>query len=76
VKPAGKLCKAARNYESKITYECHGRTANAKSVLSVLGTSVKCGEEIVIICEGEDEQQALEAMVTVVKDGLGELSST
>jgi phosphocarrier protein len=76
VKPAGRLCKAALKYKSRITYECRGRIANAKSVLSVLGTGVKCGEEIEFICEGEDEQQALEAMVTAVSNGLGEYSST
>jgi phosphocarrier protein len=76
VKPAGRLCKAALKYKSKITYECRGKIANAKSVLSVLGSSVKYGEEIMFICEGEDEQQALEEMVNAVRNGLGEFSST
>ena len=47
-------------------------TANAKSVLSVLGACIKSGDEIQIICEGDDEEQALAAMVQLVKDGLGE----
>ena len=36
--------------------------ANAKSVLSVLGACVKCGDEIEIFCDGEDEEAALKAM--------------
>ena len=47
-------------------------TANAKSVLSVLGACVKSGDEIEIVCEGEDEQKALDVMVQLVVDGLGE----
>ena len=45
---------------------------NAKSVLSVLGACVRCGDEIEFICEGEDEQEALEGMIRVVESGLGE----
>ena len=47
-------------------------TANAKSVLSVLGACVKSGDEITFICEGPDEEQALRDMVALVESGLGE----
>ena len=47
-------------------------SANAKSVLSVLGACVKCGDEITIFCEGEDEIEALRNLVTVINNGLGE----
>ena len=47
-------------------------TANAKSVLSVLGACVKSGDEIEFFCEGEDEQEALKALVRAVENGLGE----
>jgi phosphocarrier protein len=59
-------------YKSRITFEYSGNTANAKSVLSVLGACIKCGDEIRLICEGEDEEKALEALIIFVKDGLGE----
>ena len=47
-------------------------TANAKSVLSVLGACIKSGDEIEIICDGADEEQALKGMVQLVEDGIGE----
>jgi phosphocarrier protein len=59
-------------FQSRITFEYDGNTANAKSVLSVLGACIKCGDEITLICEGEDEEQALEALIIFAKDGLGE----
>lgn len=46
--------------------------ANAKSVLSVLGACVKSGDEIELICDGEDEKEAMDAMVSAIEDGLGE----
>ena len=72
LRPAGELCKAAMQYKSLITFKYGDNTANAKSVLSVLGACVKSGDEIEIICEGEDEAEALKAMLQLVMDGLGE----
>ena len=46
--------------------------ANAKSVLSVLGACIKSGDEITLICDGEDEQGALRELVAYVESGLGE----
>ena len=47
-------------------------TANAKSVLSVLGACVKSGDEIELVCEGVGEEEALAEMVAIVEAGLGE----
>ena len=71
-RPAGNLCKVAMNYKSHISFSYGDNTANAKSVLSVLGACIKCGDEITFTCEGEDEDDALKALVTVVENGLGE----
>ncbi|MCI7108465.1 MAG: HPr family phosphocarrier protein [Lachnospiraceae bacterium] len=72
LRPAGNLCKEAMKYKSKITFDYSGNIANAKSVLSVLGACIKSGDEITLICEGEDEKEALEALIAYIKSGLGE----
>ena len=72
LRPAGVLCKEALRYKSKISFKVRTTTANAKSVLSVLGACVKSGDEIEFVCEGTDEKEALEAMVGIVEAGLGE----
>ena len=59
-------------YKSLITFKFRENTANAKSVLSVLGACVKCGDEIELFCEGEDENAALEALIGAIDSGLGE----
>lgn len=72
LRPAGVLCSEAMKYSSKITFKYGNDVANAKSVLSVLGACVKSGCEIELICEGEDEEMALQSIVEVIENGLGE----
>lgn len=76
LRPAGLFCKTAMDFKSKITVykktKYEDITANAKSVLSVLGACIKSGDQITIICEGEDEEKALSTMIKLVEDGLGE----
>lgn len=70
--PAGVLCKEAMQFKSLITFKYGQNIANAKSVLSVLGACIKCGDEIEFVCEGDDEAEALEKLVAAVESGLGE----
>lgn len=72
LRPAGILCKEAMQFKSLITFTFRESTANAKSVLSVLGACVKSGDEIEIHCEGADEEEALKAIVRAIESGLGE----
>ena len=76
LRPAGLFCKTAMQFKSKITVlkktKNEDVTANAKSVLSVLGACIKSGDEIEIVCEGSDEEQALQIMTQLVRDGIGE----
>ena len=70
LRPAGILCKEAVKYQSLITFNFKGGTANAKSVLSVLGACIKSGDTIEFVCDGEED--ALQAVVAAVESGLGE----
>lgn len=70
LRSAGLFCKEAMRFKSQITFGAKGSTANAKSVLSVLGACVKCGDIVELCCDGEDEELALEAMRNVIETGL------
>ena len=72
LRPAGILCKEAMQYKSHVSFRYGNNIANAKSVLSVLGACIKSGDEIELVCEGEDEEIALAGMVAAVESGLGE----
>jgi phosphocarrier protein len=72
LKPAASFCREAMRFQCLVTFTFEETTANAKSVLSVLGACVKSGDEIEIVCDGADEQEALEHMCRIVEEGLGE----
>lgn len=72
LRPAGLLCKEAMKFKSHITFGAKGSVANAKSVLSVLGASVKCGDEIELVCEGDDEEAAMTTIKALIEKGLKE----
>lgn len=72
LRPAGNLCKEAMKYKSKVTFNYDGNIANAKSVLSVLGACIKTGDTITLVCEGEDEEEALSNLIAFIENGLGE----
>ncbi len=70
VQPAGIICKAAVEFKSKITFDYYGGNANAKSMLNILGACIKDKDEIDLICDGEDEEEALEAIAKLLEEGL------
>ena len=73
LRPAGIFCNVASRYKCKVEFVYDDNiSANAKSVLSVLGACVKAGDEIDLICEGEGEEEAMAALVEAVESGLGE----
>lgn len=72
LRPAGVLCKMAIGFKSRVNIRYKETTANAKSVLGVLGACIKTGDEVELICEGEDEAEALSVLTKAIESGLGE----
>ena len=70
VQPAGAICKAAVEFKSKISFDYYGGNANAKSMLNILGACIKDKDEIDLICDGEDEEEALETIAKLLEEGL------
>ena len=67
LRPAGAMCDTAVKFDSHITFtfkygEDKSKSANAKSVISILASGVGCGDEITLIAEGPDEEEALKAV--------------
>ena len=52
LRPAGIFCNVASRYKCHVTFEYDDVSANAKSVLSVLGACIKMRDEITLVCEG------------------------
>ncbi len=72
LRPAGILCNEAVKYKSRVYFKYGDNEANAKSVLSVLGACIRSGTELEFIFDGEDEKEAMEGVLRVIQNGLGE----
>jgi phosphocarrier protein len=74
-RPATEFVKTAAKFKSKIWFEKEGKPtkADAKSIIFVLTMGVKCGDKITISAEGEDETSAVDTLVKLVEDKIGEI---
>ncbi len=72
LRPAGVLCTEALKYASNVQIKKGNVVTNAKSVLGVLATGIRCGDEFEIICTGEDEEAALTKLIRLIEEGIGE----
>lgn len=73
LRPAADLSKLAAGFKCTITILAGERKVNPKSVLNLMGAEITQGTEIEIICEGEDENEALTALKEAIDSGLGEM---
>ncbi len=71
LRPAGELSNLATSFEASVQIHKGSKTADAKSLLAILGACIKVGDEVEFICEGADEQEALDAVCALIEDGLG-----
>lgn len=71
-RPASNLVRAASKFNSDVTILYKEKIINVKSLLNVLSAGIACGTEITLMCEGEDEAEALNKLVELIESGLGE----
>ena len=74
-RPASQFVNEAKNFESQITVKKVGTDTeplNAKSIILLLTLAIGFGTEIEIAADGEDEVQAVDALVKLVESGFGE----
>jgi len=62
-RPAAVLVQSAKDFISNIYFEKGSDRINAKSIMGILTLAATYGTELKIIAEGEDEEQAVEAIV-------------
>jgi phosphocarrier protein HPr len=71
-RPAAQLVKLASRFASEIEVGKDGLMVNAKSIMGVLMLAAEKGSHIHIRCQGDDADQALEALSALVARGFEE----
>ena len=67
-RPATEISKIAMKYKSTVNLIVNGKTINAKSPLMIMAAGIKSKTELEILCNGEDEEEALQEIKTVFKN--------
>ncbi len=71
-RPAALFVQTASKFAAKISVTYNAKTANAKSLLGLLGLGVTRDVEISIKADGADEEAAVKALVDLVESDFGE----
>lgn len=71
-RPASIFVKTASQFKSNITVYKDNKSGSAKSIISILGLGITKGTEIKITADGEDEKEALAALVQLIESKFDE----
>jgi phosphocarrier protein HPr len=66
-RPAAQFVEKARTFASDVTLDKDGKSANCKSLLSILKLGVTQGTEVTVTASGDDEQGALDALLALLQ---------
>ncbi len=69
-RPAGLFVKMAGTFSCNVFIEKDGRKVDAKRIMGVMSLGVKQGQTIGISCEGEQEEEAAEALKAFLEENL------
>lgn len=71
-RPTATLVGIAKNYRSDIRLRRGDESANAKSIVGIMGMAVSRGDKITLTAHGTDAEEAIAELVQAVRGGLGE----
>ena len=70
MRPANNFVSEIVKYKSNITIIHNGNEINGRSIMNIMAACIKCGNEITIRCEGEDEEAMLNEAISLIEGGL------
>jgi len=71
-RPAALFAQKASSFKSTVMILNGAKSANAKSIISIMGLGIKEGQSIVLKIEGLDADEAASALKKLVDDKFGE----
>ena len=59
-RPIAVLVQVASQYDSSVYLQIDNKKVNAKSIMGMMSLGLNTGEEVTVLVDGADEQEALE----------------
>ena len=72
MRPAMAFANAMTKYPCDVFINTGNAKINGKSLMNIIAACIKCGTEIEITCEGEQEQEALNEAVAMIESRFDE----
>ncbi|TYL48070.1 HPr family phosphocarrier protein [Marinomonas sp. IMCC 4694] len=69
---AGKLVETTSRFSCDITIEKEGRNVDGKSIMAMMMLAAGKGTDIIIKTNGDDEEDALNAVIELIHNRFGE----
>lgn len=69
-RPAGQFVKEASTFACNVTIAKGEKEVDAKRIFGVMGLGVKCGEEITLKVDGENEEEAFAVLSKFLEENL------
>ena len=70
-RPAAIFVQHAKAFQSQVTLSKNEKTANGKSILSVLSLGAEQGDQVVLKVNGDDAESAIDKLVSLLEGDLG-----
>ncbi len=65
-RPAAQFVQEANRYAAHLFLEKDSKKVNAKSIMGLMSLAIACGEEIKLIADGPDEENAIDHLCEFV----------
>ncbi|HAJ74600.1 MAG TPA: HPr family phosphocarrier protein [Lachnospiraceae bacterium] len=62
-RPIAMIVQLASQFRSEIHLESDNRSINAKSIMGMMTMGIDSGDELTVVANGQDEEEALKQMV-------------
>lgn len=69
---ASKLVQTAQTYVAEVNIINGEQTANGKSIMAIMMLQAVVGTRLTVAVKGEDETDAMQAILTLIEDKFGE----
>lgn len=67
-RPSAELIKLMNTFKSTVYFNIDTKKVNAKSILNLMGVSIQKNQSILVIIDGDDEEEALLALEAFLTD--------
>lgn len=72
MRPAGVLVGEMGKFKSDVKITFNGDDFDGKSIMNVMAACIKCGCEITVAIDGEDEQAAMDKFTELADNNFGD----